>query len=150
MGDRRKYMKSLLGESRAHGWASAESAPEPFKQRIIEIRSALFQNKPVPAPSPEWIAGCEQRSAVASAALSTFSRLFPNFTKTQRQRPAVALTSELAVLRSIAHRQAAELREDQRVLARARRDAEAKRAADELAEQVAEMTAEVFPWERRN
>lgn len=141
-------MKSLLGESRAHEWASAESAPEPYRQRIIEIRSALFQNKPVPAPSPEWTAGCEQRNAVASAALRTFNRLFPTFTKTQR--PAVAPTSDLAVLRSIAHRQAADLREDARVLARARRDAEEKREATLLAEQLAEFTAATFPWECRS
>jgi hypothetical protein len=143
-------MVSICGESRARGWASCESAPEPYRQRLIEIRMALFQNKPVPAPSPEFTAGAEQRSAVASAALRTFSRLFPNFTGTKTQRSAVAPKSEMEVLRSIANRQAAEVRADARVLARARLDAAAKREADELAEQVAEFNAATFPWERKN
>lgn len=139
-------MTSILSESRARGWASCESAPEPYRQRLTEIRMALFQNKPVPAPSPEFTAGAEQRSAVAAAAMRTVTRqLFPT-----TKRPAAAPANELAVLRSIANRQAASVREDQRVLARARRDAEGKREAAELAEQVAEFNDATFPWERRN
>jgi hypothetical protein len=139
----------LLKENRSLGFVSLEDCtkniPPHIMARLLELRAAKASGKPAPAPSRGYIAEAEKRN-LAAAAFRTVTRLFPAKT----QRPAVAPTSELAVLRSIAHRQAAELREDQRVLARARRNAEEKRAADELAEQVAEMTAEVFPWERTN
>ncbi len=64
----------LLAENRALGFACAETAPEPYRTRILEIRSALVAKKPVPAPSREFIIGAEQRSA----ALSFSQRLFPN------------------------------------------------------------------------
>jgi hypothetical protein len=124
------------------GFADATGAPGWAQRRILEIREALVENRAIPAPSPEYLAGCEQRSAVAAAAMRTVTRLFPT------TRPAAAPSSADAVLRSIANRQAAELHNDQKVLARARRDAEEKRNAEELAEGVAAFNAATFPWAR--
>jgi hypothetical protein len=74
----------LLAENRALGFACAETAPEPYRTRILEIRSALVAKKPVPAPSREFIAGAEQRSA----ALNFAHRLFPNRNEDLRAKAA--------------------------------------------------------------
>jgi hypothetical protein len=75
-------VNELLAENRALGFACAETAPEPYRSRILEIRSALVAKKPVPAPSREFIIGAEQRSA----ALSFSQRLFPNRNETLRAK----------------------------------------------------------------
>jgi hypothetical protein len=51
----------LLQENRSQGWACATSAPPRFAARIIEIRQALADKKPIPQVSAEY------RSAAAIA-----------------------------------------------------------------------------------
>jgi hypothetical protein len=131
-----------LAENRVMNWAGvSDDAPAFVKAYVTEFRSAQIEKRNIsPVFLKSHTAGIEQRSAVASAALRSAARLFPT---TKR-------TNEDAALRSIAHRQAAELREDQKVLSRARLDAEARREAEALAESVAAFNAATFPWERRN
>ena len=59
----------LLQENRSLGFANAESAPPHFAARIIEIRSALLETKPVPAPSRAYTVEAERRSALATHAV---------------------------------------------------------------------------------
>jgi len=131
----------LLCENRSLGFVGdASGAPKWVQVRVIEVRRALIEKRAVPPMSPSYIAGAEQRSAVAAAAMRTTARLFP--TKHTH--------NEDAALRSIAHRQAAELHNDLKVLSRARLASEENRAAALLAEQVAEENARIFPWSRHD
>lgn len=136
-------MTDYLAENRSMNWAGvSDDAPAFVKAYVTAFRSAQIEKRNISLVFlKSYAAGIEQRSAAASAALRTVTRLFPTTKRTH---------NEDAALRSIAHRQAAELREDQKVLSRARLDAEAKREAEELAESVAAFNAATFPWERRN
>jgi hypothetical protein len=136
----------LLLENRALGFVSAETAPAYFRARILEVRRAIVEKRSVPAPTREYIAGAEQRSMLAAAALRHVTRLFPTKTK----RPTAAPTSDLAVLKSIAHRQGLELHEDRKILSRARLDAEARVEAEKLADERREINRSIFPWEYRD
>jgi hypothetical protein len=133
-GDEKRGARQLP----CYGFGDATGAPDWAQLRILQVREAIVEKRSIPAPSPEYLAGCEQRSAVAAAALRTVTRLFPK----RNGDP------DIATLRSIAHRQAAELREDAKVLSRARLDAQARREAEALAEGVAAFNAATFPWAR--
>jgi hypothetical protein len=132
----------LLLENRALGFVSAETAPSYFRARILEVRRAIVEKRSVPAPTREYIDGAEQRSMLAAAALRHVTRLFPT-----TKRPTAAPTSDLAVLKSIAHRQSLELHEDRKVLSRARLDAEARVEAEKLADERREISRSIFPWQ---
>ena len=45
----------------AMGWADASTAPDRFKMRILEVRTAVIEKRAIPAPSAEY------RSAAAAA-----------------------------------------------------------------------------------
>lgn len=127
------------------GWASAASAPDWAKQRILEVRSAIVEKRSVPAPSREYLAGAERRSA----SLGFANRLFP----TRR--------NEDAELRAKAARLGEEIRRDAVRNANCVRavfeggrcvrfepDYEAmQRRTDEEAERIREVRRELFPWE---
>jgi hypothetical protein len=138
-------MTDYLTENRSKGWVSvSEDAPDFVKKYVREFRASRVENRCFnPVVLQATLGGVEQRSAVARAALRTVNRIFPT-----TKRPAAAPSSADAVLRSIANRQAVELHNDQKVLARARRDAEEKRNAEELATAVKAENARLFPWER--
>jgi hypothetical protein len=141
----------LLKENRSQGWASAETAPEWAKARIIEIRQAQAAKITPPAPSREYVAAAEKRFLSAA----TFAkRLFPNH--------VVNIDAEL---RAQADRQAAEIRAaailDPRCVAvRAVLDrrgrclyfepdlVRSREIADEKAEEMREAHKRWFPWER--
>jgi hypothetical protein len=61
-------MNELLEQRDSMGWASATTAPTHFAARIIEIRSALLEKKPAPAPSRTFVAAAELRYAATSHA----------------------------------------------------------------------------------
>lgn len=56
------------------GFADATGAPDWAKVRIVQVRSAIVQNRVVPAPSRAFIAGCEKR-ALERRALSHPARI---------------------------------------------------------------------------
>jgi hypothetical protein len=58
-----------LLEERGGNWASAVTAPLRFQQRIIEIRRAKLEKRPVPAPSRDYTVEAERRSAIATHAV---------------------------------------------------------------------------------
>ena len=81
--------KSILAESRSRGWGSAENAPPKIKARIAEIRRALLEGKPIPAPSAEY----------RSFAEATVRKLFPTLVATPKPDAHVeTLRKELNVL----------------------------------------------------
>jgi hypothetical protein len=51
----------LLEQRDSMGWASATTAPPRFAARIVEIRSAQLDKKPIPAPSRAFVAEAELR-----------------------------------------------------------------------------------------
>jgi hypothetical protein len=136
-----------LAENRSMNWSLVpDHAPDFVKNYVREFRGSRAEKRSFsPVVLQATLGGIEQRS-VAAAALRTAARLFP----TKSKQPACAPTSDMAVLRSIARRQAAELHADLKVLSRARLDAEAKREAETLALEIADLNAEIFPWERRS
>lgn len=137
-------METYLQENRSKGWVSvSEDAPEFAKNYIREYRASKLEQRCFnPVVLENTFRGIEVRSAVARAALRTEARLFP----AKAKRPAVAPKNEMDVLRSIAHRQRLELHEDAKTLSRARLDAEQKRAANLLEEQVIAEQRRLFPW----
>jgi hypothetical protein len=45
--------------------SDARSAPAWAQERIVEIRNALAEGRPIPPPSPAWVAEAEKRYAAA-------------------------------------------------------------------------------------
>ncbi len=90
----------LLSENRARGFVSVpDSVPLWAKSRILEIRAAVLDGRPIPAPSQRFISGCEQRSLTARSAI--------RFAKKQFRQPTVNAEDER--LKTIAHRQYQEI-----------------------------------------
>jgi len=115
------------------GWSDATTAPDWAKERILEIRSAIVEKRSVPAPSGRYIAAAERRSltAIGHTAIDFGRKLFkPTHT-----------VSELEWQKTV--QQA--LRTQATLNAKAEeRQVEAARTE----EAIADMHAELFPWER--
>lgn len=70
-------------------WTDVRSAPKWAQDRIVEIRAALADNKPVPPPSREFNRAAERRAAAAA----TFERGAARF------KPIMPSEAELAAAR---------------------------------------------------
>lgn len=70
-------------------WTDVRSAPRWAQDRIVEIRSALAENRPVPASTREYIQAAERRAAAAT----TFQRGAARF------KPIMPSAAELAAAR---------------------------------------------------
>jgi hypothetical protein len=140
MGDDERAVRNLP----KLGWADASCAPAWAQARILEVRSAIVESRPIPAPSREFIAGAEQRSA----ALAFASRLFPTRRNEEDLRVKAARLGEQ--IRQDAVRYASCVRAvfENGKCVRFEPDHEAmQRRADEEAEQIRQMRREIFPWE---
>jgi hypothetical protein len=116
------------------GYGDATTAPKWAQDIIIAVREAALSHGEF-RMTPQQIADREQRALATRTFIH--NKLFPTTKHTQ---------NEDAALRSRAQRQALELHNDLKLLSRARLDAEARREAEELARQVAEENARIFPW----
>jgi hypothetical protein len=72
------------------GWGDATGAPDWVKTRVLEIRSAIVEKRSIPAPSHDYVAGAERRSA----ALGFSQRLFPALNEDLRTK-AVRLGAQI-------------------------------------------------------
>jgi hypothetical protein len=149
----------LLKENRSQGWASAETAPDWAKARIIEIRTAQAAKITPPAPSREYVAAAEKRFLSAA----TFSnRLFPGNVDAElraqadRQaaeiRVAGILNPECVCVREVKDRHGRVLylepdfKRSKEILAE--RAEKSKLDAAEKAEELRQLHKKWFPWER--
>ncbi len=115
----------LLAENRSRGWYSAETAPAWAKERILEIRSAVVAKRPIPAPSRQFIEGCEKRAALAASTTRHIRTLPP--TKQSLEQQFIAANGYDPMLPKYrAARQAVEIQRDALVA----QIAEKRRAAD--------------------
>ena len=128
--------QSLLEERQAQGWASAVTAPPRFAERIIEIRSALLEKKPVPAPSRAYSVEAEKRSALATHT-GRKANVMPVSVFNKHGKIELSLEERLLVV-------AGQIRADNE----AYRKAEEKRWAEDASYQAWLASAEPIRWRR--
>lgn len=134
-------------ENRSHGFISVgTNCPAWAQARILEVRSAIVEKRTIPAPSREFIAGCEQRSALAARSVKFVNRLFPTPRRDQRCYEDILEDR----LRKRAARLAAEIRADERRLQAAAEARRLRELEEERQREIDNTRLSIFPWERRN
>jgi hypothetical protein len=57
--EKREALLTGASDYRGGGFADASSAPKRFADRIVEIRHALIERRPIPEPSAEYRAAAD-------------------------------------------------------------------------------------------
>lgn len=86
-------------------FTDVRNAPKWAQDRIVEVRAALVEKKPVPPPSRDFIQGCERRSAVAATFERTQRRVPNPHALTEQQLAEARLRLEDSRLREKAEAQ---------------------------------------------
>lgn len=108
----------LLEERISMGWVSAATAPAWARARIIEVRTAQLEKRSATPLSKEYCAAAEKRSLAARNCART---LFP-VRKSLEQRFVESHGYDPWLTKSVAARQAYEIRREARILAALARD----------------------------